>query len=80
MNPNNWTTKSIKGSRATVKELSAKAELPKHVRDFIIAEVDALPVDCTGAAVTAYGQTHQSPNSPHQMTRVIQVTIAGVLI
>jgi len=80
MNANNWTAKSIKGNRDVVKEQTAKSDLPAHVKAFLTAEVEALPTEVTGAAVTAYAQTHQNPNSPHTMTRVIQVTITGVLI
>lgn len=71
-----WNTYNLKGTRDAVKEkLSQDAKLPQPAKDFLSAEIDALPAECTHVVVNAYGQAHAQG---HGTMRNIQVTVAGV--
>jgi hypothetical protein len=77
---NDWSLYNVRGVREMViARVRDEASIPPYVKTFIEEEIRALPENCHGCSVNAYGQTHMRPGA-HEIPRTIQVTVVGIVL
>lgn len=73
-----WEISKVSGSRETAKaKLAELKKVPQPIKDFVAAQIDAMPAQCASVTVDAFSQDIANATQL-TTTRNIQIAIRGI--